>query len=56
MKSEGVKYNYFGRIETRRFVQGEKENADYAEITKASMTGAPSFETAKNIITLDTQN
>lgn len=56
MKSEGVKYNYFGRIETRRFAQGEKENADYAEITKATMTGAPSFETAKNIITLDTQN
>jgi len=56
MKSEGVKYNYYGRIETRRFVQGEKENADYAEITKASMTGAPSFTSAKDIITLDTQN
>lgn len=54
MKSEGVQYNHYGRIETRRFVQGEKENADYAEITKASMTGAPSFESAKYITTLDT--
>ena len=56
MKSEGVQYNYYGRVETRRFVQGEKDNADYAEITKASMTGAPSFTSAKDIITLDTQN
>jgi hypothetical protein len=55
MKSDGVKYNHYGRIETRRFVQGEKENSDYAEITKASMTGAPSFVSAKNIITLDTK-
>lgn len=56
MKSEGVQYNQYGRIETRRFTQGEKENSDYAEITKASMTGAPSFESAKYITTLDTQN
>ena len=56
MKSDGVQYNHYGRIETRRFVQGEKENSDYAEITKGSMIGAPSFVTAKNIITLDTQN
>ena len=56
MKSEGVKYNYYGRIETRRFVQGEKDNADYAEITKATMTGAPAFSAAKDIITLDTQH
>lgn len=56
MKSEGVQYQRYGRIETRRFTMGEKENSDYAEITKASMTGAPSFETANNIFTLDTQN
>ena len=56
MKSEGVKYNHYGRIETRRFVQGEKENSDYAEVTKASMIGAPSITAAKNIITLDTLN
>lgn len=54
IKDKEVMYQNYGRIETRRFTQGEKDNADYAEILKASLTGAPSFETANNIYTLDT--
>lgn len=54
MKDEGVIYQNYGRIETRRFTQGERENSDYAEITKASITAAPAFNTADNIFTLDT--
>lgn len=56
MRSEGVDYQYYGRIETSRYVQGERENADYAEIMKARIIGAPSFEIADNIYTLDTLN
>lgn len=54
MKGAGVDYQHYGRIETSRYTQGEKENADYAEITKARLIGAPSFDTAESIMALDT--
>lgn len=54
LKSDGVEYSYYGRIEVRRLTQGEKENTDYREITKASLTAAPSMDTIDNILTLDT--
>lgn len=55
MKSEGVKYANYGRIELRTFTQGERENADYAEIIKASVTAAPSMDTADQILILKTK-
>lgn len=55
IKSEGVDYQRYGRIETRRMTVGERENSEYAEITKASLTGAPSIETAQSIICFNTQ-
>ena len=54
MASEGVKYANYGRTEVRRFAQGEKENATYCEITKASLTAAPAMNTIDRILTLDT--
>lgn len=54
LKSEGVKYANYGRTEVRRLTQGEKENATYCEITKASLTAAPSMNTIDRILTLDT--
>ena len=54
LKSEGVKYSTYGRTEVRRLTQGEKENAAYCEITKASLTAAPSMDTIDRILTLDT--
>lgn len=54
LKSDGVKYSYYGRTEVRRLTQGEKENAEYCEITKASLTAAPSMNTIDRILTLDT--
>lgn len=54
LKSDGVKYSYYGRTEVRRLTQGEKENTDYREITKASLIAAPSMNTIDNILTLDT--
>ena len=55
IKSEGVTYANYGRIELRRMTVGEKENSDYAEIIKASVTAAPSMDTAKDILVLDTK-
>ena len=55
IKSEGVSYTNYGRIELRRMTVGEKENSDFAEIIKASITAAPSMDTANNILVLDTQ-
>ena len=52
--SEGVKYASYGRTEVRRFTQGEKDNAAYCEITKASLTAAPAMNTIDRILTLDT--
>lgn len=54
VKSDGVKYSYHGCTEVRRFTQGEKENSDYREITKASLIAAPSMNTIDSILTLDT--
>lgn len=54
LKSDGVKYSNYGRVEVRRLTQGEKENATYCEITKASLTAAPSMDTIDRIMTLDT--
>jgi hypothetical protein len=54
LASEGVKYANYGRTEVRRFTQGEKENASYCEITKASLTAAPAMSTIDHILTLDT--
>lgn len=54
LKSDGVKYANYGRTEVRRLTQGEKENATYCEITKASLTAAPSMDTIDRILTLDT--
>ena len=54
MASEGVKYANYGRTEVRRYAQGEKENATYCEITKASLTAAPAMDTIDRILTLDT--
>lgn len=54
MRSEGVEYTKFGRIEVRKYTLGEKENSDYCEITKASVTAAPSMDTIDNIFVLDT--
>lgn len=54
MRSEGVEYTKYGRIEVRKFTLGEKENTDYCEITKASVTAAPSMDTIDNIFVLDT--
>ena len=54
LKSDGVKYSTYGRTEVRRLTQGEKENAAYCEITKASLTAAPSMDTIDRILTLDT--
>lgn len=55
IKSEGVQYANYGRIELRRMTFGEKENSDYAEIIKAAITAAPSMDTADNILVLDTK-
>lgn len=55
MESEGVKYSNYGRIEVRKFTQGERENTNYCEITKASITAAPSMDTIDNIFVLNTQ-
>lgn len=55
IKSEGVSYANYGRIELRRMTIGEKENSDFAEIIKASITAAPSVDTARNILCLDTK-
>ncbi len=54
MKSDGVEYTKFGRIEVRKYTLGEKDNSDYCEITKASVTAAPSMDTIDNIFVLDT--
>lgn len=54
LASEGVKYANYGRTEVRRLTQGEKENAAYCEITKASLTAAPAMDTIDRILTLDT--
>lgn len=54
LKSEGVEYSYYGRTEVRRLTQGEKENSDYREITKATLIAAPSMNTIDQILTLDT--
>lgn len=54
LKSDGVKYSNYGRTEVRRLTQGEKDNATYCEITKASLTAAPSMDTIDRILTLDT--
>lgn len=54
LKSDGVKYSNYGRIEVRKYTLGEKENSDYTEITKASMTAAPSMDTINYINVLDT--
>lgn len=54
MASEGVKYSNYGRIEVRKFTQGERENSNYCEITKASITAAPSMDTIDNIYVLNT--
>ncbi|MCM1443609.1 MAG: hypothetical protein NC083_08800 [Muribaculum sp.] len=54
MRSEGVEYTKYGRIEVRKYTLGEKENSDYCEITKASLTAAPSMDTIDNIFVLDT--
>lgn len=55
IKSDGVQYANYGRIELRRMTMGEKENSDFAEIIKASITAAPSMDTARNILVLDTK-
>lgn len=54
MKDKNVDYSYYGRIEVARYAQGESQNANYAEITKARLTGAPSMDTIDNIMTFDT--
>lgn len=54
MKDKNVDYSYYGRIEVARYSQGESQNSNYAEITKARLTAAPSFETIDNIMTFDT--
>jgi hypothetical protein len=54
LKSEGVKYANYGRTEVRRLTQGEKENATYCEITKASLTATPAMDTIDRILVLDT--
>lgn len=54
MPSDGVTYSHYGRIEVRKFTQGERENSNYCEITKASITAAPSMDTIDNIFVLDT--
>lgn len=54
LRSEGVEYAKYGRIEVRKFTLGERENSEYCEITKASVTAAPSMDTIDNIFVLDT--
>lgn len=54
MKSEGVTYKDYNRVEVRELRYGEKENSNYTEITKGSMTGAPSISAIANIVSLDT--
>ena len=54
MKSDGVSYKDYNRIEVRELRYGERENSNYTEITKGSLTGAPSIEEMANIVSLDT--
>lgn len=54
MVSDGVKYSKYGRYELREIRYGEKENTNYTEITKCSITGAPSISTINKMCVLDT--
>lgn len=54
MKSDGVTYKDYNRIEVRELRYGEKENSNYTEITKGSLTGAPSISAIAQIVSLDT--
>lgn len=54
MKSPGVDYTYYNRVEVRRYELGEKENSTFCQITKANLTAAPSISSIANIYTLDT--
>lgn len=54
MASDGVTYKDYGRYEVREIRYGEKENTQYTEITKCSITGAPSITEMDKIMVLDT--
>lgn len=56
MKDKNIDYSYYGRIEVRRYTQGESQNANYAEITKASLTAAPSMDTIADIMVFDSNH
>lgn len=53
LKSEGVKYSNYGRIEVRTLTQGEAQNTEYAEIVKAAITATPAFDTIDAMMSLD---